>query len=110
MFKSFDEAQKVGKETLDVAASSLAVVSKGMQALSADAVDYTRKTFEASSASFEKLLGAKSLDTAFEIQADFARSAYEGFVAQTTRVGELVTDIAKESYKPFEGALSRAAK
>jgi hypothetical protein len=32
-----------------------------------------------------------------------AKSAYEGFVAQATRMSELYADMAKEIYKPFEG-------
>jgi hypothetical protein len=109
MFKSFEEVQKFGKDQLDVAASSATAVSKGLQTLAADAADYGRKSFETSTATFDKLIGAKSLDKAFEIQTEFARAAYEGFVAQTAKVGDLFTDIAKESYKPFEGLLAKAS-
>jgi len=109
MFKSIDEVQKLSKDQLDVAAKSATAISKGIQTLAADAADYGRKSFETSTATFEKLIGAKSLDKAIEIQTEFARAAYEGFVAQTTKVGDLVTDIAKESYKPFEGLLSKAS-
>ena len=55
----------------------------------------------------EKLLGAKSLDKAIEIQTDYAKSAYEGFVAQATKIGELYADLAKETYKPFEGYVAK---
>ncbi|MDQ0468321.1 phasin family protein [Labrys wisconsinensis] len=110
MFQSIDEVQKLSKENLDLASKSFAAVSKGLQAIAADTADYTKKSFETSSATFEKLLGAKSLDKALEIQTDFARTAYEGFVAQSTKIGELVTNIARESYKPFEGILAKTAK
>lgn len=106
----FDDVQKLGKENLDIASKSFAAVSKGLQTIAADTADYTKKSFETSSATFEKLIGAKTLDKAIEIQTDYARSTYEGFVAQTTKFGELVTNIAKESYKPFEGILAKTAK
>ena len=35
------------------------------------------------------------------------KSAYEGFVAQATKMGELYVDLAKEAYKPYEGYLSK---
>ena len=110
MFQSIDDVQKLGKENLDLAGKSFAAVSKGLQAIAADTADYTKKSFETSSATFEKLAGAKSFDKAVEIQTEFARSAYEGFVAQTTKFGELVTNIAKESYKPFEGIMTKTPK
>jgi hypothetical protein len=56
----------------------------------------------------EKLFGAKSLDKAIEIQADYAKTAYEGFVAEATKIGELYVDLAKESYKPFEAYMTKA--
>jgi Pyridine nucleotide-disulphide oxidoreductase, dimerisation domain len=31
------------------------------------------------------------------------RTAYEGFVAHATKIGELYADLAKELYKPIEG-------
>jgi len=109
MFKSVDEVQRIGKTNLDLTAKSLAAVSKGLQTLATDAVDYTRTSFEASSATLEKLLGARSFDKAVEIHSEFARTAYERLVAQTTKVGDVITDMAKESSKPFEGILSKSS-
>ena len=42
---------------------------------------------------YEKLLGARSVESAIEIQTDFAKEAYEGFVAQATKVSELYTRV-----------------
>jgi hypothetical protein len=42
------------------------------------------------------------------VQSAYAKSAYEGFVAEATKLGDLYTDFAKEAYKPFEAALARA--
>ena len=50
----------------------------------------------------------KSLDKALEVQTEFAKSAYEGFVAKASKLGELYADLAKESYKPFEAMLAKA--
>ncbi len=50
----------------------------------------------------------KSLEKAIEIQTDYAKSAYEGFVSQATKMGELYADLAKEAYKPFETLVAKA--
>jgi hypothetical protein len=83
-------------------------VSKGVQAIAAEAADYSKKSFEEGSAALEKLLGAKSLDKAMEIQTSYAKTAYEGFVAQATKIGELYADLAKETYKPFENFVGKS--
>ena len=66
--------------------------------------------FEQGSAAFEKLLGAKSLDKAVEVQSDYVRSAYEGYVGQVTKIGEIVADMAKSAYKPYEGLFGKYGK
>ena len=42
------------------------------------------------------------------MQTDYAKTAYEGFVAKATKIGELYADLAKETYKPFEAMLANA--
>lgn len=108
MVQSFDDAGKAGKEFVDAGLKNFASLSKSAQALAAEATEYSRKAFEDGAATLEKLAGAKSLEKAIEIQTDYARQAYESFVAQATRVSELYAEIAKEAYKPFETAVAKA--
>ena len=51
----------------------------------------------------------RSLDKAIEIQAEFAKQAYESFVAQATKVGELYAKLAKEAFKPLETVYAKAS-
>lgn len=108
MVQSFEDAGKAGKEFFDAGLKNFASVSKNVQALAVEATDYSRKTFEDGAAAFEKLASARSLEKAVEIQTDYARQAYEGFVAQASRVSELYAEIAKDAYQPFEAVVARA--
>jgi len=109
MLKNFEDFQKFGKDNADVAMKQFGTVSKGWQAIATEFADYSKKTFEDGSAALEKLLGAKSLERAVEVQSDYAKTAYEGFVAQATKIGELYADVAKETYRPFEAYLGQSA-
>ena len=109
MLTNFDDFQKLGKENMDVAMKQFGTVSKGWQAIATEFADYSKKSFEHGSATFESLLGAKSLEKAIEIQSDYVKTAYEGFVAQSSKLGELYTDLAKETYKPLEGMIAKVA-
>jgi hypothetical protein len=108
MVKTFEDMQTIGKDNVDTALKSFGALSKSGQAIAVEFADYSKKSFEQSSATVEKLFGVKSLDKAFEVQSEYAKSAYEGFVAQATKIGDLYADFAKEAYKPFETALARA--
>src|ERR1700754_4435399 len=108
MVKNFEDLQQVGKENAEIAMKSFGTLSKGSQAIAVEVADYSKKSFEDSTAALEKLFGVKSLDKAIEVQTDYAKTAYEGFVAKATKLGELYADLAKEAYKPFEVAFAKA--
>lgn len=110
MMNSFEEFQKMGKDNMDMAMESFGSMSKGFQAIAAEVADYQKKSFEEGSAAVEKLVASKSLDKAFETQSDYVKTAYEGFVGEMTKLGEMVTDISKDAYKPYEGVLGKMAK
>ncbi len=107
MLKNFDDVQKYGKDNMDATMKAWGQVSKGVQAIAAEAADYSKKSFEEGSAALERLLGAKSLDKAMEIQTAYAKTSYESFVAQATKIGEIYTNIAKEAFKPVEAAFAK---
>lgn len=108
MLQQFDQIQKFGQDNLDTAMKTFGSVSKGAQAIALEATDYAKKSFEHSTATIEKLAGARSFDKAIEIHADYLKSSFEGFVAQSTKLGELYQAVAKEAFKPFEGFAAKA--
>ena len=109
MMKNFEDMQKMSKDSMDATMKSFGSLTKASQAIAAEAADYSKKSFEEGTKVFEKILGAKSLDKVLEIQTDYAKTAYEGFVAQATKIGELYADFAKETYKPFESYMVKVA-
>lgn len=109
MINGFTDFQKLSKENVDLAIKSFGAVTKGMQSIAAEMADYSKKNFEASTVAFEKVMSAKSVDKAFEAQADYMRAAYDGYVAQVTKLGELYAGVAKDAYKPIETAVGKAS-
>lgn len=108
MFQSFEDATKASKEFMDSGLKSFADLSKTMQTLAAEAGEYSKNSWENGTATLEKLVSAKSLDKAIEIQTDYVKQAYEGFVSQSTKMGEIYAEMAKDAYKPFEKAVAKA--
>lgn len=108
MVKNFEDLQAAAKDNVDATLKSFGALSKSGQAIAVEIADYSKKSFEQGTATLEKLFGVKSFDKALEVQTDYAKSAYEGFVAEATKLGELYADFAKEAYKPFETTLARA--
>ena len=108
MVKNFEDLQQVSKDNVEVAMKSVGTLSKGAQAIAVEVADYSKKAFEDSTAMIEKLFGVKSIEKAIELQTEFAKTSYEGFVAKASKIGELYADLAKETYKPFETLVAKA--
>ena len=107
MIKSFDEFQSFGKDGFEAYTASATAVTKGLQSIAAETADYSRKSFETGAAAAEKLLAAKSVDKAVEVQQNYAKEAYEAYVGQVTKFGELYADVAKDAFKPFEAQIAK---
>ncbi len=108
MVKNLEDLQAVGKENVDATLKSFGALTKSGQAIAVELADYSKKAFQDGSSALEKLFGVKSLDKAIEVQTEYAKTAYEGFVAEATKLSGLYTELAKETYKPFEGVFARA--
>ena len=108
MIKTFEDLQKLGQSNVEAAAKMFGEWSKGWQSIAAEMSDYTKKSFEDGTAAFEKLLSAKSVEQAVEIQAGFAKRAYDGYMHQLSKIGGLYAELAKEAYRPVERALQSA--
>jgi hypothetical protein len=108
MVRNFEDLQQVGKDNVDLTLKAMGALSKSTQAIAVEVADYSKKAFEDGTAALEKLFGVKSLEKAIEVQSEYAKTAYEGFVAKASKIGELYADLAKETYKPFENLMAKA--
>ena len=108
MTPTFEDFQKTAKDNLDAATKAFATAGKNAQTIATEAADFAKKSYEANTAHVEKLFAVKSVDKAVELNTEFAKSAYEAFVAQASKFGALYTDFAKEAAKPVEAAFAKA--
>ena len=109
MLKGFEEFQKVGKDGFDAAVRSFGEMKKGFQAIAAEVTGYSKKAFDDSTRAFEQLIGAKSIEQAVEIQSQYAKKAYDTYMAEMSKLGEMYVGLAKDAYKPVEAAFAKKA-
>lgn len=100
MLGDISELKVFGAAPFEAFTAATTSSANGLQAIAAELTDYTKKSFEKSRAHFEKLIAVKKLDEAIQLQSDFAKSYYEDFVAQATKIGEIYSSLAKDAFKP----------
>jgi hypothetical protein len=101
MSMNLPDIKAFGTAPFEAFTAATASSTKGLQTIAAETTDYSKKSFEKSRVLFEKLTGVKKIDEAIQLQSDFAKSAYEDFVAHATKIGELYSSLAKEAFKPI---------
>ena len=98
------------KTPADAAVAPANTPSIDFQTLATAYGNYTKKSFEQTKAFVEKLSGVRSVDKAVEIQIEFAKQAYETFVAESQKIRELYSGLAKQSFKRFEGFAAKKTR
>jgi len=86
--------QKLGTEQLELNTTAASSYLDTVQAIATEASDYSRRSLENRSTFIAKLLGAKSFDSVIQIHSEYAKTSYEGFVAQAKKMRELYSDLA----------------
>jgi hypothetical protein len=111
MLDSFQNAnndfQKMGKDNFDAMVRSYGELNKGLQAIAARWTAFSKDAFEDATRTFEKLVGVKSFEQAIEIQSAYAKRAYDNWVAEATKIGEMYADVARVAYTPVEKAVTK---
>ena len=107
MIKNFEDVQKMSQTNVDQAMKFWGDWAKNWQSVATQMTDYSKRSFEDSTQTFEKLLSAKSAEQALEIQSSFAKRAYDEYMREMNKISGMYTDIAKEAYKPMEKAFTQ---
>jgi phasin family protein len=107
--KASEDFQKISKDNFDATVRSYSEWNKGFQAIAAKMTDYSKQAFEDATRAFEQLASAKSLESVFEIQSQYAKKAYDTWVAEASKLGEMYAAVARDAYKPVEQAVAKTA-
>lgn len=110
MSKMKSGLEGVGAGGVDAAMKAADVVGQGFQALAAETAEYSQRAYKEGMSAFEKFSGARSIEAVMAVQTDYAKSAYEGYVSQMAKVGEIFGRIARDAGSPFGGYFGQDAK
>ena len=102
-----EQFQKHAQEQNEAAMASANTLAASVKTIATAHAEYTKKAFQDFSEFISKLTSLKSPDEAMKLQADYAKSAYETFVAESKKISELYADFAKQASQPFEGLIAR---
>ena len=95
------EANTHSKKNLEAVVASVTAATKGAEALGAQVMAFSKKSMEDQVAAAKALAGAKSVQEAVELQTAWVKAAMEGYMAEASKMGEVVAASVKDSVKPL---------
>ena len=101
--KNYDQFLSYGHETVEAYMKAANAAGKGVETLHTEMYSFSKQSVEESITATKALMGTKSVHEAFELQTDFAKSAFDAYVSQMTKVSEIMMSSAKETFQPLQG-------
>lgn len=91
----------------DGAASAASSFAGSIRMFADEAIEYSKTSLQGGAAFIERLRGAKSLESVIQIQSDYAKSAYAGFVAYLVKMSDRYCNQFKRVSTPIEKAAAK---
>lgn len=101
--EGYDRFFSYGKETVEAYVKSANVAGKGVETLHNELYSFSKQAIEDQIAATKALMATKSVHEAFELQSDFAKTAFDTYVGEMTKLGEIFTATAKDAVEPLQG-------
>jgi phasin family protein len=98
---TLNEVNTYSKKNLEAIVASVTAATKGAEALGAQVMAFSKKSMEDQVAAAKALAGAKSVQEAVELQTAWVKAAMEGYMAEASKMGEVVAASVKDSVKPL---------
>lgn len=98
---TLNEVNAYSKKNLEAVVASVTAATKGAEALGAQVMAFSKKSMEDQVAAAKALAGAKSVQEAVELQTAWVKAAMEGYMAEASKMGEVVAASVKDSVKPL---------
>ena len=97
-----EQIQQATKDFGEAATASAHTFATSLQTVASAHAEFAKRLMQQGSEFISQLTGVKEPAKLIELQSEYAKNAYETFVAETKRISELYSDLFTHATKPFE--------
>jgi phasin family protein len=112
--KGYGQMTDFGKDTMEAFVAASSATAKAVETINAEVLAFSKTSFEDSVAAAKAVLAAKTLKEVVDLQTEFAKSAFEAYVQQSSKLGELTAKLTQEAISPisarFQAVVEKFAK
>lgn len=108
--KSYDRMVGFSKENVEAAMKAATTYTKAVEQMNSDAMEFSKRQIEDGIAAWKAVLGAKTVQEAWEVQSDYTKTAMDAYVAQFTKFNEMFMSTAKTAAEPVNARIHAFAE
>jgi phasin family protein len=107
--KGYEQFVTFGKDTAEAMMKSANAAGKGIESFNSEVFAYARKSVEDSVSATKAIMAAKSVDEAIQLQTEFGKNAFEMYVDELAKFGDMTLALARESAEPLQARFTAFA-
>jgi phasin family protein len=104
--KAAEELADIYRGNIDAFVEAGRIAATGAQSIGQDMVAKSRDSIEQTASTVRSLAEAKSATEFLQVQSDYARSAFDRFVEESSNLTESVVKLAGEAFQPISNRAS----
>ena len=104
--KGYEQMFAFGKDNAEAVMKAATLAGKGWEAIGTEFFAFSRQSVEESVAVSKAMLGSKSVQELLELQSDYAKTAFETYLAELNRVRDLAVTTTKVAAAPLQERVS----
>ena len=109
-YRFSEDAAKFQKDNWEAFVAASQIAAKGAETISKAWAAFTQETMESAASTAKALIGAKTLREAVDLQQDFAKTNFDKFVAESSKLSEISVKLANEAFEPITARVNVAVE
>lgn len=104
--KAFEEMGDIAKGNLEALVESSKIAAKGVETIGQDAAEFSRKSFEKTTATMKSFAAIKSPAEFFQLQSELLSSTLDAFASEAAKNSEAMLKLAGEVTQPLSNRVA----
>jgi phasin family protein len=104
--KGYDQLFAFSKDTAEAMIKSCNAAGKGFETINSEVLSYTRKSVEDGILASKAIMAAKSVNEAIQLQSEYSKAAFETYVDELAKFGDMALAITRSTATPLQARVS----
>jgi phasin family protein len=109
-FENFDQISDFNRENVEAMIVSSNIVAKGFEVIGKEVAAFAQQAAEANMAAAKKFSAAKNPQDMMDLQADWAKTAFDGFVAESSKLQDITVKVSNQAAQPINDRINKAVE